>query len=261
MPPDQVEDARLHLDHFLAGQPVPPYERTLYYKDGAMIEAEISLSLIRDHAGQPMFIQSVVRDITQRKHAEEAIQKANLELRRRVEEIENLQAELREQAMHDPLTGLYNRRYLNDALMREIIRARRSQVPLSVIVSDIDHFKCITDTYGHQVGARFLAQIAGLFLRSTRGSDFVCRYGGEEFLLVLPGTTLESARQRAEEIRQKCAELTIPLNGDKLSVTMSFGVATYPTHGQEAEEIIIKADKALYQSKAGGRNRVTLWAE
>ncbi len=261
MAPDQFEDAKPHLAQLLAGQPVPPYERTLLYKDGSRIETEISLSLIRDRSGRPMFIQSVVRDITQRKRAEEAIQKAHLELRQHVDEIESLQAELREQALHDPLTGLYNRRYLSETLAREIARAQRSQSPLSVIVSDIDHFKRINDAYGHQVGDQFLIQIAGLFTRYTRGSDFACRYGGEEFLLVLPGASLEAACQRADEIRQKCAELVIPLNGKDLAVTMSFGVATYPVHGQQAEEIIIKADKALYQSKTTGRNRVTIWME
>jgi diguanylate cyclase (GGDEF)-like protein len=94
---------------------------------------------------------------------------------------------------------------------------------------------------------------------NARASDIVCRYGGEEFLLVLPGTPLEAAAKRAEELRQKCAQIIIQHEEQALSVTMSFGVATYPAHGSEAEEIIIKADKALYQSKNAGRNRVTVW--
>ncbi len=261
MPPGQAEDARSRLGQLLAGQPVPPYERTLYKKDGSLVETELNLSLIRDPSGQPLYVQSVVRDITRRRQAEEALQKANLELRRHVEEIENLQAELREQALHDPLTGLFNRRYLGEALEREILWAQRSQAPLSVIVSDIDHFKDINDAYGHKVGDEFLIQIAALFKRTTRGTDFVCRYGGEEFLLVLPGAAPEVACQRAEEIRQKCEDLAIRHAGRDLSVTLSFGVAAYPLHGQGADDIITKADHALYSSKAAGRNRVTVWEE
>jgi diguanylate cyclase (GGDEF)-like protein/PAS domain S-box-containing protein len=199
------------------------------------------------------------REIAERKQTEAALQKANEQLRLRVKEVEQLQAELREQALHDPLTGLYNRRYLSETLTREIVRAKRDHDPLSVIISDIDYFKLINDTYGHQVGDRYLMEVASLMKSHARGSDIVCRYGGEEFLLVLPGTPLDAAAKRAEEIRQKCEELIHLHDGKDLTVTMSFGVATYPIHGKEAEEIVIKADKALYQSKRNGRNRVTVW--
>jgi diguanylate cyclase (GGDEF)-like protein len=111
------------------------------------------------------------------------------------------------------------------------------------------------------VGDKFLVGIASLMKKYARGSDIVCRYGGEEFLLVLPGTTPDVAAKRAEEIRQRCAKIIIQHEGKDLKMTMSFGVATYPPHGQETEEIIIKADKALYQSKNSGRNCVTVWKE
>jgi diguanylate cyclase (GGDEF)-like protein len=173
--------------------------------------------------------------------------------------VERLQEELREQVLHDPLTGLYNRRYLAEMLEHEIARTEREKESLSIIVSDIDHFKVINDTYGHQAGDRFLVEIAGLLKRFTRSSDLICRYGGEEFVLVFPGAAGDSAVQRAEEIRQKCAEVIIQHEGKDLSVTMSFGLAIYPDHGKNAEEIIIKADKALYISKQTGRNRVTVW--
>ena len=177
----------------------------------------------------------------------------------RVKENEQLQAKLREQAIRDPLTGLFNRRYLNETLEREIVRAGRENVPLSVIMADVDHFKMINDTYGHPVGDKFLVEIASLLKSHARGSDIVSRYGGEEFLLVLPGTALDSAARRAEEIRQKCAEIIIQHEGKDLKVTMSFGVAIYPDHGKEAEEIIVKADKALYRAKAQGRNRTVMF--
>ncbi len=197
-------------------------------------------------------LDSTEHEVSERKQKEVILQ-------RHVSQIEQFQQELREQAIRDPLTGLYNRRYLNETLPREIVRAARINLPLSVLVSDIDHFKILNDTHGHQTGDKFLVEIANLIKKYARASDIVCRYGGEEFLLVLPETTVEAAAKRAEELRQQCAKLIIQHDGMELSTTISFGVATYPNHGQEAEEIIIKADKAMYKSKHNGRNRVTIW--
>jgi diguanylate cyclase (GGDEF)-like protein/PAS domain S-box-containing protein len=201
----------------------------------------------------------VQMDITARKHNEHLLQEANARLSLQMQEIENLHEVLREQSLRDPLTGLYNRRYLSETLGREIARAERENLPLSVVISDIDNFKRINDTYGHQTGDRFLVEIARLMNKNARRSDIVCRYGGEEFLLVLPGTNVESAAKRADEIRRKCMQLNLGQDGKDMRVSMSFGVATYPIHGSEADEIIIKADQALYLSKAAGRNRVRVW--
>ncbi|MEI7645688.1 MAG: diguanylate cyclase [Chloroflexales bacterium] len=230
-------------------------------KDGSLYYEAATISPIIDLNGVCTHYLAVKEDITERKHAEDALRIINEQLNLRVAEVEQLQTELREQALHDPLTELYNRRYLSEALLREIVRAERENNHLSLIVSDIDHFKKINDTYGHQAGDKFLVEIAGLMKRHARGSDFVCRYGGEEFLLVLPGVTAACAESRAEKIRQRCAEICIHYEGKDLMATMSLGVATYPDHGQAIEEIIIKADKALYASKHNGRNRVTVWSE
>lgn len=208
-------------------------------------------ALVLDNA---KLLDSAEHEIAERKRKE-------LILQTHVSEIEQLQMELREQALRDPLTGLYNRRYLGEAIEREISSAKRDNIPLSVIVTDIDHFKTINDTYGHQVGDTFLLAIANVLKTNSRSSDIVCRFGGEEFLMVLPGTPLEAAVKRAEEIRKKCMQIAIPHEGKTLQATMSFGVATYPDHGWEAEEIIIKADKGLYRSKENGRNLVTVWNE
>ncbi len=216
------------------------------------------VALVLDNA---QLFSDAEHEISERKQAEDALQKANEQLRVDMEKIEQLKEELHEQAIHDPLTGLYNRRYLNKTLASEITRVERENNSLSVIMLDIDHFKMINDTYGHPVGDKFLVEIASLMKKHTRDSDIVCRYGGEEFLLVFPGTALASAARRAEEIRQVCTEIIIQHEGKDLNVTISVGVATYPTHGKEAEEIIIKADKALYQSKQSGRNRVTAWVD
>lgn len=247
------------IRRLVAGEHLPLFERQFRKKDGQVFPVEINVELVKDQDGKPLHIQSVVRDISRRKKAEEGLTKANEQLSLRVAEVEQLQEELREQALHDPLTGLYNRRYLAEMLEHEIARARREQSSLSIIVSDIDHFKDINDTYGHQAGDQFLVEIAGLMKRFTRSSDLICRYGGEEFVLVFPKADQDAALQRADEIRQKCSEIIIPHEGHALSVTMSFGMAVYPDHGDDPEQIIIKADKALYLSKQAGRNRVTVW--
>jgi diguanylate cyclase (GGDEF)-like protein len=175
--------------------------------------------------------------------------------------IKKLESQLREQAIRDPLTGLYNRRYLADALKRELTRVKREGQSMSLIIADIDYFKKVNDTYGHEAGDQCLMAVAQLFAISCRGSDIACRYGGEEFLLVLPNTSNQTALQRAEEIREKCADLNVVYNDKTIRFTISLGVSAYPVDGEEHEEIIIKADNALYQSKQNGRNRVTAWGE
>ena len=206
-------------------------------------------------------LNSAQNELTEKMYTEVELRRVNDLLLIQLEENKNLQIELREQALHDPLTGLYNRRYLREAIELEVKKAQQDQSPLSVIVSDIDHFKSINDLYGHQVGDRFLVEIANLMKSHARSTDFVCRYGGEEFLIVMPKTPAIAAIKRAEEILQKCTDTIVAHEGKNLQVAMSIGVATYPDHGQEAEELIIKADKALYVSKQNGRNRITLSAE
>lgn len=201
------------------------------------------------------------KEIEQRKQAEQSLKATNEELHLRVCEVQRLQAELHEQAIRDPLTGLYNRRYLNDALAREYMQAKRANSTLTFVLADIDHFKFTNDNYGHQAGDEVLVQVASLLKKHVRGFDIACRYGGEEFLLVFPGTSLEFARKRAEEIQQNCAALSIEHEGRSISVMLSFGVAAYPDHGQQWEQIIVKADKALYQSKRNGRNQVTVFRD
>ena len=201
------------------------------------------------------------QDIAERERVERSLKEANEQLQVQVTEIKKLQTDLREQALHDPLTGLYNRRYLGEVIERELASAKREKKSLSVIVMDLDYFKNINDTFGHQVGDRFLTEFATLIGKRIRKSDTACRYGGEEFLLVLPGTPVKDAAKRADEIRTECENIRIPHKGQKLKVTISMGVATYPLHGKGSEEIVIKADKALYISKQNGRNRTTIWEE
>jgi diguanylate cyclase (GGDEF)-like protein/PAS domain S-box-containing protein len=255
----EVEESQRVLERLHAGERVPPYERLFRKKCGQVFPVEINMELIGDQDGKPLHFQSLVRDISQRKAVEAALKSANQQLILRMAEIEALQAQLREQALLDPLTGLYNRRYLNEALQREVNRTRREGLCLSILIGDIDHFKQINDTFGHQAGDLILQGVANLLTRNTRGSDLVCRYGGEEFIIVLPGISLPVAYQRAEEIRAACQSLRFCHHGVQFGVTMSFGAALFPIHSERPEEIIDLADQALYMAKNAGRNQVFAW--
>jgi diguanylate cyclase (GGDEF)-like protein len=166
---------------------------------------------------------------------------------------------LRTQSIRDALTGLYNRRHLEEILEREIRRSARAQQHLGIIVIDLDHFKSFNDAYGHDAGDAVLCE-TGLSLTSgIRAEDFVCRYGGEEFVVVLPTANLEAARARAETLRLKMKELTILHQGKSMGmITISAGVAVFPDHGTTPREVIAAADAALYEAKRNGRDQVAV---
>ncbi len=186
----------------------------------------------------------------------EKIRQDNIALQGKIEEIASLQAELREQAIRDPLTNLFNRRYLEETLTRELARAEREKTPLSLIILDIDRFKNFNDYYGHMAGDALLRSLANLLVHSTRDSDIACRYGGEEFIVVMPGSPLEAAHRRAEEIRQEFEKTNIHIDGITLNATVSLGIAAYPHNAHSGDALIRAADQALYAAKAGGRNQV-----
>ncbi len=169
-----------------------------------------------------------------------------------------LQETLRAQSIRDALTGLYNRRYMEDALRREILRAKRNQTELSLIMVDVDFFKRVNDTYGHDIGDELLKELGNFLQRQIRGDDIACRYGGEEFTLILPNAALENCLMRAEQIRAEAEQhLRIQSSqGDIGTITLSLGVATYPAFGDEPKALMQAADRALYEAKRGGRNRV-----
>lgn len=170
-----------------------------------------------------------------------------------------LREALRAQSTKDPLTGLYNRRYLQEMLDREIRRAIRSEQHLGLLMLDLDHFKKFNDTYGHEAGDAVLRETASYLVRSIRVEDFVCRYGGEEFVVVLPTADLRAAEARAERIRSKLRDLVVMHNGRSLGViTASVGVAALPNHGMNAKELLQAADAALYRAKREGRDRVAV---
>ena len=170
-----------------------------------------------------------------------------------------LRSSLQEQAIRDPLTGLFNRRYLEEILEREIFRVRRKGAPLSIIMLDLDLFKNINTAFGHD-GGDALIQAVGEFLgHQIRREDIACRYGGEEFIVILPEATLETALARAEEMRQGVQDLQVMYQDQSMGpVTASLGVAAFPDHGVNGEELIRAADSALYRAKEEGRNRVVI---
>jgi diguanylate cyclase (GGDEF)-like protein len=178
-------------------------------------------------------------------------------LQKRDADLKQALRELGEQVITDPLTRLNNRRYLWDFLGRDLIRARRAVLPVAAILFDIDHFKRFNDTWGHEAGDLVLKSVADVIRQNVRGSDIACRYGGEEFIIVLPEATRTVAVQRSETIRRDIERMEVSLGEKPLDrVTASFGVALYPTHADNAEALVRAADDALYQAKENGRNRV-----
>ena len=165
--------------------------------------------------------------------------------------------ELAEQAIRDPMTGLYNRRFLREFLARELIRAKRAGTGLAAIMMDIDHFKRVNDSFGHDAGDLVLTEVAKLLRSSIRGSDMVCRFGGEEFVLVLTDATCVSALRRCEEIQAAIKRLEPMYRGRSLGhPTASFGVALFPDHAADADSLINASDAALYEAKRAGRDCV-----
>ena len=209
-------------------------------KGGEVVTVELSGA--RMEVGGRVSLIAVLNDVSARSAAESQVRALN--------------ARLREQVIHDPLTGLYNRRYLEETLVRELARAQRNGQPVSVIMGDIDHFKAINDERGHLAGDEVLRALGALLLRNSRRSDICCRYGGEEFLLVLPGTAEATARERAERLRVCLATMEIGPDPDAIRATASFGVAWFPKHGPTAGELLAAVDRALYSAKQAGRDRV-----
>jgi diguanylate cyclase (GGDEF)-like protein/PAS domain S-box-containing protein len=161
------------------------------------------------------------------------------------------------QSIHDYLTGLYNRRYMAELLEKELHRMARKKAPAGVILIDIDRFKSFNDSFGHEAGDLVLREFSLFLRKNIREEDFACRHGGDEFVIILPETSLDNARQRAEQLRQGVKSLNIYFRGHSLdTVTLSLGVSVYPGHGMTAETLLRTADAALYRAKAEGRDRV-----
>ena len=209
-------------------------------KNGAAIDIECHSSIM-EMGGKALFIDLMI-DVTERVRTER--------------EVQALQNQLLEQAIHDPLTGLYNRLPLNEFFDRDLSLAERQGQPISTVMGDLDHFKVVNDTYGHLAGDEVLRVFSDLIRHSYRTSDIYCRYGGEEFLILLPGTAQEVACERTEHLREALDATSVVFGTSSIHVTASFGVATFPQHGQTREALIAAADRALYAAKDCGRNQI-----
>ncbi len=230
------------------------------HKNGSIVVSEVVASFLLDADGKPHAVLGVSRNITERRRVEAQLREANDKLRGQLEEIENLHVALQEQAIRDSLTGCFNRRYLDETLERELSRSRREGYPLSLVILDLDHFKQINDTYGHQAGDQALVVLAETLRADIRHEDVLCRYGGEEFIILMPHMPLATAAERAEAWRQKIADIRVPFGKFELTFTTSAGVAAYPDHGKTPDELSQSADLALYLAKNAGRNRVIVFS-
>ena len=201
---------------------------------------------ITEYAAQLMTARSALeQEVTKRIWAENELTDANLRLH--------------DKAVRDQLTGLYNRRYLEESLEREVSRAKRSGLPFGVMMMDIDHFKRCNDTFGHAAGDAVLRAVGQHVLSLTRSGDILCRYGGEEFVLVMTHVSQSAVWERAEALRLGVQGLKVEQESRQIGpVTLSIGVAMLPDHGNSGQAVLQAADAALYQAKRAGRNRVVL---
>ncbi|WP_327197396.1 diguanylate cyclase [Xanthomonas campestris] len=237
-----VEDASVGMVCQHAGVNLPPHASTVCIPLSAQGTQLGMLALRGDNAQE-------LASLTVAEAAAEQLSLALHNLR--------LRETLRQQSIRDPLTGLFNRRYLEEALNHELSRCTRRVQPLSVLMLDVDHFKQFNDLHGHSGGDRVLAAIGELLLTQTRGEDICCRYGGEELTIILPEVDLATASAMAEKLRAGIDALQVMADGVSLpKITASFGVATFPGHAGNAAQLLRKADEALYRAKQAGRNQV-----
>ena len=224
-----------------------------YRKNGSMFWNDLSLAPILERAGQVKHFVGTLSDVTARVLTEQQL----IEKQHRLEKTKRM---LQGLALKDALTGLYNRRYFSEQVEREWNRARREQLPLSLFMIDIDHFKRFNDTFGHLCGDRCICAVADAVQRCfARGSDLVARYGGEEFVVLATGVERRDARERAELLRRAISGLVIEGTGRSATrtITVSVGVATVvPDDRILPEDLLAAADRSLYQAKRQGRDRV-----
>ena len=242
----------------------------------ALISGQETHQVLRIHTSPPRYLDlsvtplyddrqhlsgrlMVFHDVTDHKNVEKKLRYANDRLQSQLIEIGTLQSKLRAQAIHDPLTDLFNRRYLDETLDRELARAAREGYPLCVIMLDIDHFKRMNDAHGHEAGDLVLKALARTLLASNRRGDFACRFGGEEFVVVMPNIPMGTAFRRAEELRIKLNSLNVPYDGYNLKITISMGIACYPASGEDRESLLRAADRAMYAAKKAGRDYIQVY--
>lgn len=212
---------------------------------------------VADSRGRSLGRIVVIRDVSEQQARQAAVEELNRQLAEQVRVIDRLRSELAEEAVRDPLTGLHNRRHL-DRVLAGVADPATSEERPAVLVLDIDHFKHVNDRYGHAAGDRVLTAVARLLQAAVRDGDTAVRFGGEEFLVLLPGADRDQAFRRAEQIRRDVAAAVHSIGDERIRVTLSVGVAVCPADGASAEALLEAADRALYTAKATGRDRVVM---
>ena len=231
-----IWEQRPNLVHFKSYQPITGMADEMYQN--------VTILPLRSSTGKTDHVCLIIYDVTG-----VAVNKRQLE---------SANTKLQELALRDGLTGLLNRRYWESCLEREFARHQRYDNPVSLVIFDIDHFKRVNDTYGHQTGDEVIRETARITSQLVRETDFAGRYGGEEFVVLLPGTTLDGAAQFAERLRSTIERQQLDYQGSPLTFTVSLGVATLADDMAGYKALLERADKALCQSKEGGRNQVTV---
>ncbi|MBW4480919.1 MAG: diguanylate cyclase [Tildeniella torsiva UHER 1998/13D] len=217
----------------------------------------VQSSALKDYRGKTHGRLLVLRDTTHQYLAELKLRQANTRLSLQLQEIEGLQVKLQTQASRDQLTGLFNRHHLHETLPQVLLQARQKAYSVAFIMLDIDYFKRVNDTFGHRAGDLLIQAFSQILLVQIQEGETAYRLGGEEFLLILPHATLESGIQRADYIRQEFNVSAVPWNGKDIRTTVSGGVATFPNHATQADDLLHAVDLALYAAKKSGRNQIT----
>ncbi|MEL6603912.1 MAG: diguanylate cyclase [Cyanobacteria bacterium J06614_10] len=234
------------------------------------LHINLTRTLLFDHNRRVTGRLLVFRDVTEmyetqialkqtneiQQQTQQELQRTNDLLDRRLRKIEDLQGQLQEQAIRDGLTNLFNRRYFEEALSAEFTKAKRANTPLAIILIDLDNFKRVNDTYGHQAGDCALKVFAEVIQHHVRTSDIACRYGGEEFILAMPGMTMAEAYHRAEALRRAIKKTSIQYKEHEIRATISGGVGAFPEWGGSQDGLITLVDRALYAAKEAGRDRI-----
>lgn len=254
--PEYLASAEEGLRTAIAQKSAAKREFRIRRPDGATRYIEADYSVVLDNAHNVTRVVGVNLDVTDRWLAEQRISESNLKLEQRICEVLHLQESLREQAIRDGLTGLYNRRHFDESLARELKCAEREGFGVSLIVCDLDHFKKLNDRHGHQAGDAMLKALSELMRKNMRESDILCRYGGEEFAVVLPRCSLQQAAELAERLRASLAALKLSVQGVRVSATLSQGLAYSGPGERTPQQLLRAADSALYRAKDQGRNQV-----
>lgn len=234
------------------------YEVPMRHKNGGEVWIEMSSVPIYESDSNIKGYQGVGRNVSGRRQHEAQLLQSHQQLENQLHKVAEEKSTLQELATRDPLTGLYNRRFLDAALPREVARSERDGKQLAVIMMDLDHFKEVNDQYSHAAGDEVLVTLAELLKKGARESDLICRYGGEEFVAIMPSMSADQALERVESWRKQLEDTLVVYGDFKISITLSAGIAVFPVHGNTPGLLLTGADKMLYKSKEEGRNRISV---